>query len=125
MNTRKILYSVYILAGSAMLLGGSISGCNSSGNTIAQAENIIAETASLEVVQHEQVVKHDIIYRIDTIDISKAKLDSLNNIIDSLEQDNMIKTIKLERIKQYNVIAGRGKNIVFLRGWINRVLKED
>lgn len=125
MNTRKILYSVYILAGSVMLLGGSISGCNSSSNTLAQVENKTSETASIKVVQHEQVVKYDTIYRVDTIDIRKVKLDSLNNIIDSLEQDNMIKTIKLERIKQYNVIAGKGKNIVFLRGWINRVLKED
>lgn len=31
---------------------------------------------------------------------------------------------KLERIRYYNDIAGKGNNIRFLRGWLNRVLNE-
>ena len=30
----------------------------------------------------------------------------------------------LEKIKEYNKIAAKGNNIKYLRGWINRVLKE-
>ena len=51
-------------------------------------------------------------------------VDSLSYIIDSLAADNVIKNIKLERIRYYNQAAGKSNNIVFLRGWINRVLDD-
>ena len=44
--------------------------------------------------------------------------------VDSLTEEIDIMKIKLDRIKEYNRIAGQGNNIVFLRGWINRVLYE-
>lgn len=44
--------------------------------------------------------------------------------VDSLTEEIDIMKIKLDRIKEYNRIAGQGNNIVFLRGWINRVLSE-
>ena len=44
--------------------------------------------------------------------------------VDSLTEEIDIMKIKLDRIKEYNRIAGQGNNIVFLRGWINRVLNE-
>lgn len=50
--------------------------------------------------------------------------DSLNMVKDSLGGDLFIAKYKLARIKYYNDIAGKNNNIKFLRGWINRVLKE-
>lgn len=45
-------------------------------------------------------------------------------VIDSLEEELLIANYKLERIREYNRIAAQGNNITFLRGWINRVLKD-
>lgn len=50
--------------------------------------------------------------------------DSLNMVRDSLGCDLFVAKYKLARIKYYNSIAGKGNNIKYLRGWINRVLKE-
>lgn len=57
--------------------------------------------------------------------------DSLCYIIDSLEKLNNkyeeelnIALFKIDRIKEYNRIAGIGNNIKYLRGWINRTLNE-
>lgn len=99
--------------------------CNKASNTSDKPANKSSENDSIQVVHHEQLEKIDTLVIRDTIDLNKPVIDSLNAVIDSLEEDNLIKTIKLERIKQYNVIAGKGQNVVFLRGWINRVLKEE
>lgn len=60
-----------------------------------------------------------------------AENDSLMVINDSLILVNAeykdrldISLFKLERIKEYNKIAGNKNNIKFLRGWINRVLED-
>lgn len=51
--------------------------------------------------------------------------DSLSLIKDSLGSDLFVANYKLARIKEYNKIAGKGNNIKYLRGWINRVLKDE
>lgn len=56
-------------------------------------------------------------------DISNAHSEYVYTV-DSLTEEIDIMKIKLDRIKEYNRIAGQGNNIVFLRGWINRVLNE-
>ena len=56
-------------------------------------------------------------------DISNAHSEYVYTV-DSLTEEIDIMKIKLDRIKEYNRIAGQGNNIVFLRGWINRVLSE-
>ncbi len=50
--------------------------------------------------------------------------DSLNYIKDSIGEDLFVARYKLGRIKYYNEIAGKNNNLKYLRGWINRVLKE-
>lgn len=57
--------------------------------------------------------------------------DSLNTVIsfktaesDSLKAELDVANFKLERIKYYNQVAGKGNNIKFLRGWINRVIND-
>ena len=61
-----------------------------------------------------------------------AQCDSLYYIVDSLEKLNNkyeeelnIALFKIDRIKEYNKIAGNGNNIKYLRGWINRTLNEN
>lgn len=50
--------------------------------------------------------------------------DSLKMMRDSLGEDLFIANYKLAKIKRYNEIAGKGNNLKYLRGWINRTLKE-
>lgn len=50
--------------------------------------------------------------------------DSLKIMRDSLGEDLFIANYKLAKIKRYNEIAGKGNNLKYLRGWINRTLKE-
>lgn len=50
--------------------------------------------------------------------------DSLRLIENNIGTDLFIANYKLGRIKYYNDVAGKGNNIKFLRGWINRVLNE-
>lgn len=42
----------------------------------------------------------------------------------TMSEELFVAKYKLERIRYYNDIAGKGNNIKFLRGWINRVLNE-
>lgn len=64
------------------------------------------------------------IMRIATLEHElKLTSDSLNIIKDSLNEKLFVANYKLARIKRYNEIAAKGNNIKYLRGWINRVLK--
>lgn len=78
-----------------------------------------------------RLIQKDTVYVNVSDSSSIIQLDSLYNVIDSLEQINddyftelTIATIKLERIRDYNEVAKKGNNIKYLRGWINRVLNE-
>lgn len=72
-------------------------------DTIAEKANIMRITT----LEHELKLTHD----------------SLNIIKDSLNEKLFVANYKLARIKRYNEIAAKGNNIKYLRGWINRVLK--
>lgn len=64
------------------------------------------------------------IMRIATLEHElKLTRDSLNIIKDSLNEKLFVANYKLARIKKYNEISAKGNNIKYLRGWINRVLK--
>ena len=60
----------------------------------------------------------------ELIQCYKNQVDSYEILVDSLYEDIDIYKIKLDRIKEYNRIAGQSNNIIFLRGWINRVLNQ-
>lgn len=82
-----------------------------------------------EITRIETVVDTVVVYKIDSSyikcnDSLCLEIDSLNNKIKVLNEELFISNFKLERIKEYNRIAGNGNNITFLRGWINRVLNE-
>ena len=50
--------------------------------------------------------------------------DSLILINTKYKNELDVSLFKLERIREYNKIAGKSNNIKFLRGWINRVLED-
>lgn len=62
---------------------------------------------------------------IHKVNNTKHIIDSLTCRCDSLTGELQVAKYKLERIRYYNDIAKKGNNIVFLRGWLNRVLNED
>lgn len=85
-----------------------------------------------KVIVKEQCIT-DTIYIKDSVDIKQYELNIINynTIIKSLKdsivilnEDLIVTKYKLGRIEEYNKIAGRGNNIKYLRGWINRVLND-
>lgn len=75
--------------------------------------NSTVDSLNNEIIQNEELIQ-----------CYKNQVDSYEILVDSLYEDIDIYKIKLDRIKEYNRIAGKGNNITFLRGWINRVLNE-
>jgi hypothetical protein len=69
---------------------------------------------------HDTVWVDHTVYIEDTIGI-----DSLIRENNYLREQLFVAEYKLERIRYYNDIAAKGNNITFLRGWINRVLKDE
>lgn len=62
----------------------------------------------------------------ELMNVLQLTRDSLNAYKNDtiMSEDEFILRFKLERIRYYNECAGKGNNIKFLRGWINRVLNE-
>lgn len=74
---------------------------------------------------HDTVVNEADINRIVALEHElNLTRDSLNTIKNNLGEDLFVANYKLARIKYYNSIAAKGNNIKYLRGWINRVLKD-
>lgn len=69
-------------------------------------------------------VPDTIVKVVDRYVVDNTKVDSLELVIDSLQEQLFITKYKLDRIKYYNDVAKNGNNIKYLRGWINRVLNE-
>lgn len=61
-----------------------------------------------------------------TKELLRRTQDSLNAYKSdtTISADYFVAKYKLERIRYYNDIAGKGNNIKFLRGWIRRTLEE-
>lgn len=80
---------------------------------------------TLPVKREPHVCVPDTIVKVvDRYVVDNTKVDSLELVIDSLQEQLFIAKYKLERIKYYNDVAKKGNNIKYLRGWINRVLNE-
>lgn len=75
--------------------------------------NSTVDSLNNEIIQDEELIQ-----------CYKNQVDSYEILVDSLYEDIDVYKIKLDRIKEYNRIAGKGNNITFLRGWINRVLNQ-
>ena len=91
---------------------------------------IIACSLAIFIPVKENVIRVDtVVVHVPDSNIVK-QIDSLCHKMDSIEALNVryeeelnIALFKLDRIKEYNRIAGNGNNIKYLRGWINRVLE--
>lgn len=97
---------------------------------------ILYSNHTMDEYRQEVVIK-DSIYNYTIDSLNNVILETENNakyfeyllhcndlVLDSISEELEVSKIKLERIKEYNRIAGQGNNIKFLRGWINRVLNE-
>ena len=95
---------------------------------VAIVSGVIGATHPIKkdiVIQHDTIIAHVIDSSLVEVNDSLCTvIDSLNNEIEIVSEELQIATFKLERVKEYNRIAGNGNNIKYLRGWINRVLNE-
>lgn len=93
-------------------------------NILKENEEYVNKIDSLNTVINYQYYLLENAVEIEKYDSINALYEDYKNRVDSIEEENMIYKIKLDRIKEYNRIAAKGNNITFLRGWINRVLNE-
>lgn len=92
-------------------------------------EGTTQQIVTKTIVDSTYIVKTDsleqVIAKLDSIIINKN--DTINKYKyknDSVSAELFVLRYKLERVRYYNNIASKGKNIYFLRGWLNRVLNE-
>ena len=100
-----------------MIIGAIYDTFNKSNKLITANKELVCKVDSL---QHRCDSLDNVIN--DIIDDLQTSQNECNYMVDSLNEELDIAKIKLDRIKEYNRIAGQGNNITFLRGWINRVL---
>lgn len=105
----------YILLTCVFITAGALCVINCSNKEQIIKTVIERDTIFIEVVDSSLAAQNLILYN---------QIDSLENIINVYDEELTIALIKLERIKDYNAIAAKGNNIKYLRGWINRVLKD-
>lgn len=84
------------------------------------------EEKNEEIVLHYENILQDVNIENENLkDSVRYYRDAYNDCVllcDSICEEIVVRDIKLERIAEYNRIAGQNNNIKYLRGWINRVL---
>ena len=114
-----IVFGIVVIS---VFIGGMIYDLNNNKKYVKEHQELYNRIELLEdsCSKMVSVTKYDSVEcLLNTITIV---VEDLQQTCDSLEEELQIANIKLDRIKEYNRIAGQGNNIVFLRGWINRVL---
>jgi hypothetical protein len=113
-----------------IFIGGLIYDTINKYNEAVEYENII-DSLKVEISSRDFELEQAIpYYKYDSLEnlytVEKLKYDSIiseaEDSIEILNEELLVCYIKLDRIKEYNRIAAQGNNIIFLRGWINRVL---
>lgn len=117
----KVIISIFAIVGMVVIiaLGLIFDTKNKKINNDTRVSEVVYKNDSLQQVCDSLETVIDGMVE----DISNAHSEYVYTV-DSLTEEIDIMKIKLDRIKEYNRIAGQGNNIVFLRGWINRVLNE-
>lgn len=144
MNFNKQLLSILTIFSIVSILCTEtlISGCGSKQVKVKDTTSIdsikldtvdngdIAKTIVYDLSQTLSDTKDSVNRLTDSVYLLKIKIAALTKVKDSLVKVNSINyealgvaQYKLLRIREYNRIAGQGKNLQFLRGWINRTLK--
>lgn len=103
-----------LIIGLCMTIGGIISLLNLS--TKYDKIEIQRDTVIITAPDYSLMNQCDSLYYV---------IDSIQNLNSKLEEELNIALFKIDRIKEYNRIAGNGNNIKYLRGWINRTLNEN
>ena len=78
----------------------------------------IKEIQYIHVVDTARIIELENVLQLTRDSLNVYKHDT------TMSEDEFILRFKLERIRYYNECAGKGNNIKFLRGWLNRVLNE-
>ena len=78
----------------------------------------VKEIQYIEVTDSSRIIELENVLQLTRDSLNVYKNDTV------MSEDEFILRFKLERIRYYNECAGKGNNIKFLRGWINRVLNE-
>lgn len=101
-----------------------------SNNDIVKIDDttVIAKDSCHSMVWQSQVelsyAKDTIHQYRDSIDTLNSKIRELTIIANHVSDELSVAEFKLLRIREYNRIAGQRNNIKYLRGWINRTLKD-
>lgn len=108
----KIWLKFCIAIAIIILLAGLLITCNSKGDGQKDITN--------------DVIYPDTVYAdIALIERYEFLLDSVSIELSHAKENIFVYQYKLERIAYYNSIAANNNNIIFLRGWINRVLNDE
>ena len=78
----------------------------------------IKEIQYVEVVDSAKIIELENVLQLTRDSLNAYKNDT------AMSEDEFILRFKLERIRYYNECAGKGNNVKYIRGWINRVLNE-
>lgn len=105
---------IALIIGLCMTIGGIISFLNLS--TQYDRIEIQKDTVIITAPDYSLMNQCDSLYYV---------IDSIQTLNYKLEEELNIALFKIDRIKEYNRIAGSGNNIKYLRGWINRTLNEN
>lgn len=93
-------------------------GCN---KPIYNNSTIVDSVKYINTIDSLNFIIDNLVISIDTLN---KEIEMTNYQLDSINEQLFIVKYKLERIDYYNKIAANGNNIKFLRGWINRTLKD-
>ena len=96
----------------------------SCGVTFGLLPSCTTKVTPIKEIQYVTVIDSSRINELENI--LQATRDSLNVYKHDtiMSETEFILRFKLERIRYYNECAGKGNNIKYLRGWVNRVLNE-
>lgn len=72
----------------------------------------------IQVIDSARIIELENILRLTQDSLNVYKHDTI------MSEDEFILRFKLERIRYYNECAGKGNNLKYLRGWVNRVINE-
>ncbi len=78
----------------------------------------VKEIQYVSVTDSAKIIELENILQLTRDSLNAYKNDTI------MSEDEFILRYKLERIRYYNELAGKGNNIKFIRGWINRVINE-
>ena len=106
----KFFFVVCVLSVGAAL--GLVHSCAS------KAAPPIKEIQYVEVIDSAKIIELENVLQLTRDSFNAYKHDTI------MSEDEFILRFKLERIRYYNECAGKGNNIKYIRGWINRVLNE-